>query len=123
MYWLRIILMEENHLWIRQRREAGPYLRRTAGCVRQWVNTMKTWGISLLLAVFVQGISAAMAADDSARVTEAVNQVEHGSKASGKETATVGTEVRDELVRDDPDARTAVRQRRNFYSSRCDKMW
>ena len=56
---------------------------------------MKTWGISLLLAVFVQGISAAMAADDSARVTEAVNQVEHGSKASGKETATVGTEVRD----------------------------
>ena len=56
---------------------------------------MKTRGISLVIAVVTMGIGATLAADDSARVTEAVNEVERGSKTSGKLTATVGTEVRD----------------------------
>jgi len=41
------------------------------------------------------GIGTALAAGQPAKVTEAVNNVEHGSKTTDKETATVGTEVRD----------------------------
>jgi len=70
---------------------------------------MKTRGVSLLLAIFTLGINVSLWADSTAKVTEAVNQVDHGSKASGKMNATVGTEIRDgEYLETEAKARAAL---------------
>jgi len=56
---------------------------------------MKTRRVTYLAVAFVLGISLSMKADQPAKVTEAVNLVEHGSKESVTTPATVGTPVHD----------------------------
>jgi len=56
---------------------------------------MKTRHNSYLAIAFVLGISPSLEADQPAKVTEAVNVVEHGSKESATTPATIGTPVHD----------------------------
>ena len=56
---------------------------------------MKTRRVAYLAFAFVLGIGPSLEADQAAKVTEAVNVVEHGSKESATTPATVGTPVRD----------------------------
>jgi hypothetical protein len=59
-------------------------------------NTMKTHQVTCLALAFVLGISQAMAHDQTARVTEVFNKVEHGSQQSDiSSPATAGTLVHD----------------------------
>ena len=59
------------------------------------VNPMKTRCTPYLALAFVLGIGLFLKADQTARVTEAVNIVHHGSKESVTSLATAGTQVRD----------------------------
>jgi len=56
---------------------------------------MKTRHVTYLALAFVLGTGPSLQADPAARVTEAVNVVDHGSKESATTPATVGTSVHD----------------------------
>lgn len=56
---------------------------------------MKTRRITYLAVAFALGIGPSLEADQPAKVTEAVNVVEHGSNESATTPATVGTSVHD----------------------------
>jgi hypothetical protein len=70
---------------------------------------MKKRGVSFLFVIFALGTSAALAVDQSAKVTEAVNRVEYGSKDSGKLNASVGTEIQNgEYLETEAQSRAAL---------------
>ena len=56
---------------------------------------VKTRHVTYLAFAFVLGIGPSLEADQAAKVTEAVNVVEHGSKESATTPATIGTPVHD----------------------------